>query len=171
MEQILQNLADPSWWFTGTFFVVLGIILTKLLFSWIPKVWRKISIIRPALSRKIYRWKERKILLKIKRYRQHEVRINLLIGRYWCLATVTIIYMGFLMISFVFSSTLIQLKNLNFLELKKITLLLPVVVPAYFLAIVTMWEKRILFRAISAHIRWNKRITKRLSKDVLTHAA
>jgi len=112
-----------------------------------------------------------KILLKIKRYRQHEVRINLLIGRYWCLATVTIIYMGFLMISFVFSSTLIQLKNLNFLELKKITLLLPVVVPAYFLAIVTMWEKRILFRAISAHIRWNKRITKRLSKDVLTHAA
>src|SRR4030065_624167 len=49
-QKILQNLADPSWWFTGTFFVVLGIILTKLLFSWIPKVWRKISIIRPALS-------------------------------------------------------------------------------------------------------------------------
>ncbi|WP_338212542.1 hypothetical protein [Halopseudomonas aestusnigri] len=29
MEAITNNLGDPSWWFTGTFFTVLGLLLAK----------------------------------------------------------------------------------------------------------------------------------------------
>ena len=30
MEAITNNLGDPSWWFTGIFFTVLGLLLAKL---------------------------------------------------------------------------------------------------------------------------------------------
>ena len=60
MDQILINLSDPSWWFTGAFFVLFGIVLTLLIFNWIPKIWRKTTAIKPVLSRRLYRWKEKK---------------------------------------------------------------------------------------------------------------
>ena len=152
MDQILKNMEDPSWWFTGIFFILMGILLTKLTFSWLPIAWNKISKLIPVISRKITRWKEREVLLTIKRYRQHEVKINWLIGRYWCLATVSILYMGFLAISFMVSKSIDN-------EHKTILSLLPAVFPFYLLMLRTMWEKNVLKRTIKAHIQWNKRIT------------
>ncbi|WP_051012347.1 hypothetical protein [Desulfobacula toluolica] len=153
MEQILQNIADPSWWFTGTFFVVFGIALINL-----PKVWRKAMVIMPALNQQIYRWKELKILLIIKRNRQHEVKIIWLIGRYWCLSTVTIIYMGFLIISYILSEPPSEVINFIKFHYKTLIKYFPIVVPAYLLALFTMWEKELLRRIIEEHIKWKNRI-------------
>jgi hypothetical protein len=53
MEQILKNLNDPSWWFTGVFFVVLGILLTKLLFNWIQRCFKQNSGLWKAIFTQI----------------------------------------------------------------------------------------------------------------------
>lgn len=160
MNQILQNLADPSWWFTGVFFVVFGVILTKIIFNWFPLLWSKFSRLIPVLSKKIYRWNEKQTLMTVKRYRQHEVKINWLIARYWSLSTVTIIYMLFLMIFSMISSSPNETNSAHFSGLNKLSKLLPIVIPAYFLAIITIVEKRILKRTIEEHIKWKNRITK-----------
>lgn len=159
MEQIIQNISDPSWWFTGTFFVILGILLTKLIFEWLPKVWRKFAVTMPELQRTLYRWKEIKVLKIIKRYRQHEVKVNWLIGRYWCLATASIFYMSILMFSYFLSENNSKPFHLLSLDFMQIIKYLPIVAPAYMLTFMTMWEKRILKRTINAHIKWKKRIT------------
>ena len=102
----------------------------------------------------------KKILLRVKRYRQHEVKVNWLIVRYWCLATITTIYIGFLVISYILSPISSEANLLTFQNIRR---LFPVVLPFYFLANYTIWEKRIVTRTIDAHIQWKKRITTRLT--------
>lgn len=41
MEAIINNLGDPSWWFTGLFFAALGLLLAKLS-SHIPNTLKKL---------------------------------------------------------------------------------------------------------------------------------
>ncbi|MDD2468169.1 MAG: hypothetical protein PHI97_29675 [Desulfobulbus sp.] len=151
MDQIIQNLIDPSWWFTGVFFVVTGIVLAKF-----PLLLRYVIGIMPKLNRRISRWKERKILLTVKRHRQHEIRINWLIGRYWCLATVTIIYMGYLTISFIISANITETIIFFRIDFKSLLKYLPVVLPAYLLMLTTIIEKQKLQRTIAEHIKWKK---------------
>ena len=65
MDQILNNLSDPAWWFTGTFFVLFGVLLTRLIFNWVPSAWKTFIGLKPKFARKVYRWKERRVLLQI----------------------------------------------------------------------------------------------------------
>ena len=164
MDQILINLQDPSWWFTGVFFVLVGILITKIVFTWLPKLWRYISKLIPKATLRITRWKEKTILLRVKRYRQHQIKVNWLIARYWAMAILATMYMGFLAVSY-------SLSNESHENSKEITKLLPLVLPAYFLQILVMWERSILKRVINEHIKWDKRIINRSSKDALTRAA
>ncbi|WP_323898398.1 hypothetical protein [Aeromonas hydrophila] len=156
MEQILINLKDPSWWFTGIFFLVVGILLTKLLSTWLPSVWKYVAKLVPRMTVRIQRWKERRILLSVKRYRQHQVKVNWLISRYWALVTLFIMYAGFLAVSLSLSSDVGKTT-----EIKKF---FPLVLPIYIFQILIMWEQVILKRVMKAHIDWHKRITIRLSK-------
>ncbi len=151
MEQIFKNIADPSWWFTGVFFVVLGIILTKLVGNWVPFLWRKMSSYMPELNRKISRWNEKRVLKDIKRNRQHDIRINWLIGRYWCLGLMYFIYMSMVFIYFALTPTG------SFDE--SVKRLLIWVAPSYLLLFYITREKKFIFRLIRANVNWKKRIT------------
>ena len=64
MEKIITKLADPSWWFTGVFFILLG-----LLIAWIIK---KI----PSAFRAITRNVDARTLRKIKNTRWNKWEIH-----------------------------------------------------------------------------------------------
>lgn len=149
MDQILINLKDPSWWFNGIFFVVIGILLTKLGTTWLPYLWKLLAQIIPKVTSKFQRWKKRRILIRVKRYRQHAVKVNWLNSRYWTLVTVFILYGGFLAISYSLTRELGEKPN----EVRK---LIPVVAPIYFFQLFVMWEQAVLKAVIKAHIKWQK---------------
>ncbi|MAP34741.1 MAG: hypothetical protein CME75_02900 [Halomonas sp.] len=152
MDQILVNMKDPSWWFTGVFFVLVGIFLTKLASDWLPRIWVYLGRGIPHITRKIQRWRERKILLRVKKYRQYEIKVHWLISRYWALATIFIMYTGFIMISFAVSNSAER-------ELTEIKRFFPLVLPIYGLQFVVMWEQSLLKRVMKAHIKWKQGVT------------
>ncbi|MBN7771367.1 hypothetical protein KUV44_12525 [Marinobacter daepoensis] len=152
MDQILVNMKDPSWWFTGVFFVLVGIFLTKLASDWLPRAWVYLGRVIPHVTRKIQRWRERKILLRVKRFRQYEIKVHWLISRYWALATIFIMYTGFIMISFAVSNSAER-------ELTEIKRFFPLVLPIYGLQFIVMWEKSVLKRVMTAHIKWKQGVT------------
>jgi|SRR5690554_4144131 len=164
MDQILDNLHDPSWWFTGIFFVLVGILLTKALSSWLPKILKVIAKLVPRITRRVQRWKERKILIRVKRYRQYQTEVVWLTTRYWSLMTLFTMYAGFLAISFSLSPEVADKST----EIKK---LFPLVLPIYAFQLLISWEQVVLKRVRKAHIQWQKSITRRSSKDALTRAA
>lgn len=165
MEQILKNLNDPSWWFTGLFFVLLGLFLTKFLFNWLPSIFRRVSSKIPVYGDKLSRRLKLRMLKAIKKNRQHEVRVNWVIARYWALATVMTIYAVFALVMFLLYPKSDEVGVVN----KLIPLAL--FIPLYFLQFITILEKKIALRVMKAHIEWKKRITKSSSEDALTRAA
>jgi len=64
MEQIYQNISDPAWWFTGIFFIVLGIVV-KWLFG-----------IAPSITRRAFRVSQCKRLRYIKNARWSMASVN-----------------------------------------------------------------------------------------------
>ena len=164
MDQILDNLQDPSWWFTGIFFLLVGILLTKVLSSWLPKIWKFIAKIVPRVTRRVQRWKERIILKRVKLYRQYQTEVIWLTTKYWSLMTLFTMYAGSLAISFSLSPEVADKST----EIKK---LFPLVLPIYAFQLLIMWEQVILQRVRKAHIQWQKRITRRSSKDAVNGAA
>ena len=64
MEQIYQNLLNPAWWFTGVFFILLGVLI-KWLFG-----------IAPSITRRVYRLSRCKKLRYIKNNRWSSVSVN-----------------------------------------------------------------------------------------------
>lgn len=159
MEQILKNLNDPSWWFTGMFFVLVGLFLTKLLFNWFPSLLRSVSRKIPVYGDKLSRRFRLKILKAIKRNRQHQVRVNWVITRYWSLATISTIYAFFALVMF-----LMYPKSDN-ASIANNLIPLALFVPMYFLQFITIVDKKIALRVMKAHIQWKKRIARSSSKD------
>lgn len=158
MEQIWKNLEDPSWWFTGIFFVVLGVILTKLFFNWFPFLWKNLSKFIPKQSRKLQRWHHRRVLIGIKNTRQKEMKINWLIGRFWALFLFTVIYMALITVYFALSKDVTI--ETSFDSYKFFTLL-----PLYILMLFVAGHKRTLFKIMAANHRW-KRITSKSTRSV-----
>ncbi|MBS0045158.1 hypothetical protein KFE26_23205 [Shewanella sp. M16] len=151
MDQILENLKSPSWWFTGVFFILVGILLTKVFTKWLPYIWIYVAQRVPKLTRRFQRWKELKVLKRVKRYRQHQTEVMWLISKFWSLMTVFTIYTVFIMVSFSLSTEVADKSN----EIKK---LLPLVLPLYAFQVLIMWEQVVLKRVRKAHIAWQKRI-------------
>lgn len=83
MEQIVLNLKNPEWWFTGIFFLCLSIFLPKLFF----KIWKKVVYINTSLFQQIAKKKKINILRKVKRYRQYSSWVNWSIVKYWSLSS------------------------------------------------------------------------------------
>ena len=157
MDQILKNLNDPSWWFTGMFFVLISLLLTKLMFSWLPNGFKAISKKIPVYGNMLSRKFKLRMLKAMKRNRQHEVRVNWVIARFWSLATMSTIYAVFALVMFL----LYPKPEAAGIKYQLVPLML--FIPMYFLQVITILEKRITLRVIKAHIQWKKRITKRSS--------
>lgn len=149
MEQILKNLQDPSWWFTGVFFILVGILLTKLIFDWLPKLFLRIYKYIPDVLRRISRANERRVLLQIKNYRQRDMKVVWLIGRYWTLTVLAI--SAFLTYAFFYSlSQPINIGNLFSIDRTV------VLIPLYLIMLYVVRERRILERIIKAHHQWQR---------------
>lgn len=153
MEQILKNLTDPSWWFTGVFFVVFGVILTKLVINWIPLLWEKLSEYLPERLNKFNRWNKKRVLLFVKNNRQKDMKIVWLIGRYWGSAIVTSLLVALVLIYFSLS------KDFTAKEIFGSSKIL-ILIPLYGLMLSVAAHKKTLLRVVNAHHRW-KRITRR----------
>ena len=153
MDQIWKNLLDPSWWFTGMFFVVLGIMITKLFFNAAPYLFKKLSKLIPIQSRKIQRWNKRRVLISIKNTRQKEMKINWLIGRYWASFLFIIICFALILIYFALS------KDVTIETIFK-SYKIFILIPCYILLLSVAAHKRTLFKIMAANHRW-KRIIRR----------
>ncbi len=69
MHKIYENLSDPSWWFTGVFFVVLALLL-----AWMVK---KLPFIREKVSRRV----KLKMLKRIRKERWSAELVNYQINK------------------------------------------------------------------------------------------
>lgn len=156
MSQILINLKDPSWWFTGIFFVLIGLLLKGFVSNWLPTIWSHTSQWVPRQSNKILRWRKKKLLLRVKKYRQHQVKVNWLIARYWGIASMYLFMCSMLLFSYLFTNVKLEKQD-------SIVEFLPIVVPIYVLQFLLMWEQLVVKRTIEGHVKWQKRITSRLS--------
>lgn len=144
MEQILINLNDPSWWFTGLFFVIIGIIFSK-----ISKISEIISKILPAVGKHISDIDKLKINKRVKRYRQHQISVNFMVARYWSLVSVMTIYSILVVIFYLFYPDSHEYKD------KKYFLLI-LVVSIYCFQLIVIWERKFLKILMKAHIDWKK---------------
>ena len=155
MEQILKNLVDPSWWFTGIFFVVVGIILTKLFINWIPSYWPCVSRYFPEKLRKLNRWNKKRVLLVVKNSRQKDMKVVWFIGRYWSIALFFFICIALIIVYFALSKD-IAIKDI--IGSTKVLILFLF----YGLMLSVEIHKKTLRKIILAHHRW-KRITRNLN--------
>lgn len=147
MGQIFKNLVDPSWWFTGVFFVLVGLVIMKLLADWIPNLWGRSSKYFPKKLRKLNRWNQRRVLLTVKKYRQRDMRVVWLIGRYWSLALIALIGTTLFFVYFALSKD-ITIQDV-YLSSKYIIL-----IPFYGLLAYTAIHKKTVVKIIDAHHKW-----------------
>ncbi|TOI28022.1 hypothetical protein CGI64_12105 [Vibrio parahaemolyticus] len=145
MEQIIHNLKDPSWWFTGVFFVVLGIVLTWI----VPRVSRLFPYYKVEFARR----RKLQRLKFIHQNRQHQVLVNWYTARYWAIATVSIIYMVFAGLMYTISPEIIS-NGYNKIALTALFL------PIYIINFVVMETKKKATSLVRAHIAWNQRSNK-----------
>ncbi|HAS8147272.1 hypothetical protein DC365_23730 [Vibrio vulnificus] len=151
MEQILLNLQSPDWWFTGTFFVLLGLVLSFFISKVLPAVWGKISIILPRLTKRFSRRAKCKQLRIIKSYRQHEVRVYWLICRYWALVVLAALLMAYISITYATAERVLSI-------IQEFWRFLPAVLPLYLINFIVLKEKKLLSKVIKAHINWKRSV-------------
>lgn len=75
MDPITQNLKDPSWWFTGLFFLFLGIGINYFSKSIIARVFKVLSVAIPSIVKSITRKKKLRKLRRIRYARFHPLLI------------------------------------------------------------------------------------------------
>lgn len=69
MDAILNNISDPSWWFSGIFFAIVGILLAKIVHH-IPRAVK--TLLRSLIARR---------QRKIKKIRFNQSLVNYQIAR------------------------------------------------------------------------------------------
>lgn len=139
MEQVLVNLQSPSWWFTGMFFILAGVLITQLISNWIP-----------AYIKGLGRSKRKALLKVIKRSRQHPSKVIFSTVRYWCLAGVTILYFFLTILFYVLSPK--EIWQNNYVVFGSLA-------TVYLLLFLVNKERTFIDELIKQHIKW-QRITK-----------
>jgi len=152
VDQILLNLKDPSWWFTGVFFILVGLFITKFIFNWLPTGYKHISNRIPFYGNMLSRRIRLDVVKAIKRNRQYELKVHWEIAKFWSLATVTLIYTFFAAVIF-----LIYPKPEDG-GIKYQFSVLMLFFPGYVLQALTLIYKRRALQLITARIRWQKRL-------------
>ncbi len=89
MENILNNIIDPSWWFTGLFFVFVSIALAS------------IAKHIPAALKKYFRGVQAKRLIKIKSIRHSYSAVNYEIAKTQSRFILFIMFCGLMLVAFV----------------------------------------------------------------------
>lgn len=154
MDQILLNLKDPSWWFTGVFFILVGLFITRFLFNWLPSGYKHISSRIPLYGSMLSRRVRLHILKAIKRNRQYELRVNWEIARFWSLATIAMLYTFFASVIF-----MLYPKPEDG-GIKYQVSILMLFLPGYVLQALTVLYKKRTLQIIAARIRWQKRLNR-----------
>ncbi len=75
MDVIVSNLKDSSWWFTGIFFILVGLLLTAFLTKWLPKWYRKAATHVPSLLNQLARRRRLTMLRRIRSRRFHPLLV------------------------------------------------------------------------------------------------
>lgn len=150
MEQIVDNLSDISWWFTGLFFVLCGILLSK--FNLIFIVYKL-----NYNERKFFRWIQLSALKNIKKHRQHSSRVQWAISKYHSVNTVFNVFL--LLIAVVYSVTPTDLELSPSQSNLVIFILLSIGFVFYYVQLLKFHTQAI----VDKHIDWKKRIKKRSS--------
>ena len=140
MSQIIINLKDdPSWWFTGVFFIVISIVFHRFIFIWLP-----------LLNKKFKLAKRKSELVTIKNHRQHDIKVHWLITRYWALVAVT---MGFLSVTI---TTYLLSPNISG-GIKNITIPVLLIMLVDVLLLAVLREKGIVKETIEESIKFKRK--------------
>ncbi len=97
MEQIIANLKDIEWWFTGIFFIFLSWFLSKLC----KYFWIKLNQIKFHCVSLLYKRRQKAILQRVKNYRQEDLWIVWLIVKYWSFFLIEIMFRIILIMYFI----------------------------------------------------------------------
>lgn len=140
MDVILDNLQKPDWWFTGVFFLVIGLGL-----NWAAKIL-------PPYIGKQFRKYEAKNLKKLKNIRNNAASINYEIMKSWVLFLIFILFMlsFFAWISFF---------NISNTSQRSMILTFTVSSPTYFFEIYWLRQRRKVKKLI--RLRGKLHITRR----------
>jgi len=141
MDNILNNIADPSWWFTGLFFVFVSIALAS--------VAKHI----PAALKKYFRGVQAKRLRKIKSVRHSYSAVNYEIAKTQSRFILFVMVCGLMLVSFV-SGPLNQI-----LEVSKLAAAI-ISSPIYIMEFV--WLKQDLFTQSIINSQRKLRITNKV---------
>lgn len=98
MDRILENLEDPSWWFTGIFFIAVGLLLAALVTRWIPRWYQQIAGRVPGLLKQYARKRQLKRLRRIRSLRFHPLLVIREIVRVYAMIVITAILAVFLVV-------------------------------------------------------------------------
>ena len=75
MEEIVRNINSPAWWFTGVFFILVGLIISGLVKKWIPSLFSYLSESTSLFARGLFRKLRLKYKLRIKSARFDDVLV------------------------------------------------------------------------------------------------
>lgn len=129
MEQIFENLKDPSWWFTGIFFILVGVLLTLLLVKWIPALYRKAAYRLPHVLQELARKRQLKMLRRIRSLRFHPLLVIREISRTDALIVIMLI-MDIMILIFYMSVRKEDASVMN--SLSKIVIFIPMYAVQFF---------------------------------------
>ena len=138
MEQILHNLQDISWWFTGLFFC-----MTWFFFK---KIGRGII----ATNQRLKKRRKLSTLKIVKNNRQHDLKIQWMIGRYWALSTVSLGLLIFSSVLFFFTPSISNKLSNMILPALLFTI-------SYGALFFIDKEKQLMDELIRANIKWRKK--------------
>ena len=148
MENIIQNVHNPEWWFSGLFFLILSLIVTKAVDSWIPKVWEKLTFYVPVIKKGLVRKTRLKRINELRKNRTSHLFITWLIGRFFILCLLSILYFCFILIYF------LLLKEYSFKG--EIAMVILMLLPGYGALALLIVEKKRLFALIKEHDKLKK---------------
>jgi len=148
MNHIIRNLQDPSWWFTGVFFVALGILITFLITKWFPAWYKKTAEHLPRLLNNFIRRQKLERLKIIKRKRHCSVLINAEVINFYTFSVIVTVYGFFVLFMFLLTP--------DGGDLIKSRLSVPVsvmIVFMYVLGVISIRRKKFIQSLLKSHKR------------------
>ena len=152
METIFSNFQDPSWWFTGLFFVFLLYVV------------KKASLYLPLIIKNFFRGRKFKRLKILREYRSSQASINYEITKSHSYFMVFLVIFGLYLVWFTSSTMSILIKDSPLFALI-------ISSPIYIAEIIWLFKDDFCKELVKEHNKTLKYAHKKRGPDTLTRAA
>jgi hypothetical protein len=156
MQEILNNAQNPAWWFTGVFFILVGLIISVLIKKWIPAFLGILSEKTTFVARGLFRRLRLNRLKKIKRIRFDDVLVTREIIKNYSylilyIISILVVLTGLISTAIDFETSMESLtieKRKEFFQLVAV-----IVIPIYFLEVMYMVQSNYLSTLLKRRVK------------------